>query len=586
MRKLLLALPVLCIVLFTGKTLAQESVGIGTTSPNPNSILDIDPNSPLGVLLPRLNPDDTLTLTSNPANKGMIFYDTIATAFRYFDGTYWVLVGSGGGAGTDGKSILNGPANPTGPDGNNGDFWINTSTYEIFGPKTTGVWGPGTPLIGADGNTVLNGTVDPTPADGNDGDFYINTNTDSIFGPKTGGLWGTGTSLVGPAGTDGNTILNGTVDPTPGDGNDGDFYINTVSDSIFGPKTAGVWPAGEPLLRPGGANDTIPANVFSARVDGLAATPDANRLLSSSYNWINSITRTGTGQYQIDFLPGFFTQTPSVTTFMDGADRLRMVSSSSNSVTVEFFNSGGPVHPSSFDIIVQRQGADYQNTLTAPPNIVSYLQSNGTNLYADTADLVIGSNVNNPNASLSLDATDKGLQLNRVDTATIRGSLGAGDEGLIIYDPTLDQLFVWKGSNFEAAGSGAGANDTIPANVFSARIDAAGNIISESYPFIQSVGNSVTGWYEITYIPGFFTEEPSVFVTSTTASIVSMIDKGFTDQNQVRVYTRGNTTGVPQNDEFYIVVQRQGADYQNTLTAPPNVVGYLQTNGNDFYQSC
>jgi hypothetical protein len=51
---------------------------------------------------------------------------------------------------------------------------------------------------GIDGKTLRNGTVDPT-TEGVDGDFYINTTSNEIFGPKTGGVWGTGTSLVGPS---------------------------------------------------------------------------------------------------------------------------------------------------------------------------------------------------------------------------------------------------------------------------------------------------------------------------------------------------------------------------------------------------
>ena len=47
---------------------------------------------------------------------------------------------------------------------------------------------------------MLNGAADPTGGIGTDGDFYINTTTDFIFGPKTAGAWGTGTSLVGPQG--------------------------------------------------------------------------------------------------------------------------------------------------------------------------------------------------------------------------------------------------------------------------------------------------------------------------------------------------------------------------------------------------
>ena len=55
---------------------------------------------------------------------------------------------------------------------------------------------------GADGRTLLNGVVDPT-TEGADGDFYINTNTWYIFGPKAT-TWPAGVSLVGPTGPAGS----------------------------------------------------------------------------------------------------------------------------------------------------------------------------------------------------------------------------------------------------------------------------------------------------------------------------------------------------------------------------------------------
>jgi hypothetical protein len=48
-------------------------------------------------------------------------------------------------------------------------------------------------------------------------------------------------------------IINGTADPTSGVGSNGDFFLNTVNLKIFGPKTAGAWPAGVPLAGPQGA---------------------------------------------------------------------------------------------------------------------------------------------------------------------------------------------------------------------------------------------------------------------------------------------------------------------------------------------
>lgn len=91
------------------------------------------------------------------------------------------------------QSSLQGPAGPQGPQG-------------IQGPAGTN----GT--NGVDGKTVRYGAADPTGADGVDGDFYINTTSHTIFGPKAGGAWPAGTSLVGPqgpAGADGAGITNG-----------------------------------------------------------------------------------------------------------------------------------------------------------------------------------------------------------------------------------------------------------------------------------------------------------------------------------------------------------------------------------------
>ncbi|AID16849.1 hypothetical protein vBDshPR2C_34 [Dinoroseobacter phage vBDshPR2C] len=48
------------------------------------------------------------------------------------------------------------------------------------------------------GSGILSGTVDPT-TEGNDGDFYYRTDTNTIFGPKNG-TWPAGVSLVGPEG--------------------------------------------------------------------------------------------------------------------------------------------------------------------------------------------------------------------------------------------------------------------------------------------------------------------------------------------------------------------------------------------------
>lgn len=132
--------------------------------------------------------------------------------------------GDTGSAGADGRTVLNGSGVPDGGLGVNGDYYLDNTTYAIYGPKTSGAWGLSTSLIGpqgdqgiqgiqgdigdtgsagADGKTVRSGSGVPSGGLGVDGDFYINTAANTIYGPKTSGAWGSPTSIVGPQGSQG-----------------------------------------------------------------------------------------------------------------------------------------------------------------------------------------------------------------------------------------------------------------------------------------------------------------------------------------------------------------------------------------------
>jgi len=74
---------------------------------------------------------------------------------------------------------------------------------------------------GADGKTILNGDGVPASGIGVDGDFYIDTTNDDIYGPKTSGAWGAGTSLIGPAGEAGV------------DGDDGEVNLTTTWNAVL-----------------------------------------------------------------------------------------------------------------------------------------------------------------------------------------------------------------------------------------------------------------------------------------------------------------------------------------------------------------
>lgn len=222
--------------------------------------------------------------------------------FVYNDGTSFVTSdlrgpkGDNGPAGKDANTILTGSSSPASGLGKAGDLYLNTTTHQLFGPKNTSGWGPGTPLIGKagadgtngkdgtnglDGRTILNGITDPTATTGSDGDIYFNTSTFDFFGPKATGNWGAPISLVGPKGVDGTngthgkdgldgrSILNGTTDPIATIGNDGDFYLNTTLFKFFGPKAGGNWGTPVSLAGPKGANGKDGTNGIDG-IDGTA----------------------------------------------------------------------------------------------------------------------------------------------------------------------------------------------------------------------------------------------------------------------------------------------------------------------------
>ncbi|MCU1348653.1 MAG: hypothetical protein JWO56_1683, partial [Acidobacteria bacterium] len=100
---------------------------------------------------------------------------------------------------------------------------------------------------GADGMTVLSTNGAPANGTGANGDFAYDGAAKVMYGPKAAGVWPAGVSLAGTNGTngvDGNTVLYGSGVPASGTGVNGNFYIDKDAWTIYGPKAAGAWPAG------------------------------------------------------------------------------------------------------------------------------------------------------------------------------------------------------------------------------------------------------------------------------------------------------------------------------------------------------
>ena len=82
-RTFFLALLALTVFLTSPQVFAQDNVGIGTISPDPSALLEIQALDK-GLLIPRT---DTLSIT-NPAT-GLLIYTVTDSSFWYFDGIVW-----------------------------------------------------------------------------------------------------------------------------------------------------------------------------------------------------------------------------------------------------------------------------------------------------------------------------------------------------------------------------------------------------------------------------------------------------------------------------------------------------------------
>lgn len=82
--------------------------------------------------------------------------------------------------------------------------------------------------------------IPPTPASSSssDGDYYLNKSNGDLYGPMATGAWGTPTGLATQAELDAlaGTIYSGTDTPPAGTGATGDYYHSTNLKRLYGPK--------------------------------------------------------------------------------------------------------------------------------------------------------------------------------------------------------------------------------------------------------------------------------------------------------------------------------------------------------------
>ena len=191
--------------------------------------------------------------------------------------------GPQGPAGATGATGLTGAAGPQGPAGATGA----TGPQGPAGATgLTGAVGPQGPqgLAGTNGNGVLNGASAPSNNQGVDGDFFVNTTTNTIYGPKANGVWPSGVSLVGPQGSAGATGATGPQGPAGATGAAGPQ----------GPVGA-TGPQG--LQGPAGATGPQGPSGILASGSAVGNTPywDGNQWVLNSSNIYNNGTSVGIG---------------------------------------------------------------------------------------------------------------------------------------------------------------------------------------------------------------------------------------------------------------------------------------------------
>ena len=178
---------------------------------------------------------------------------------------------------------------------------------------------------------------------------------------------------AGPTGSAGSTILNGTVDPSSGTGTDGDFYINTTTSMIFGPKASGTWPAGVSLVGPAGST-SMSDSVFEIYDNG-----DSTKKLKFE---VSGITTATTRTVSI----------PDASTTLVGTDTTQTLTNKTltTPVIASISNSGTITLPTGTRTLVARDTTDTltNKTLTAP--VIASIVNTGTLTLPTSTDTLVG----------------------------------------------------------------------------------------------------------------------------------------------------------------------------------------------------
>ena len=140
------------LAIFISIVAKSQSVGINADGSTANSTAMLDVKSTTkGFLPPRMDVTQRDAIVS-PATGLIIFCTDCGTGGepQYYSGSSWTSM-------IKSSSVLSGTVDPDGNTGENGDFFINTDSFQLFGPKTSGTWPTGVSLVGPQGEVGATG---------------------------------------------------------------------------------------------------------------------------------------------------------------------------------------------------------------------------------------------------------------------------------------------------------------------------------------------------------------------------------------------------------------------------------------------
>lgn len=331
--------------------------------------------------------------------------------------------------------------------------------------------------------TIHNGAGAPSGALGIDGDFYIDTTADAIYGPKAAGAWGSGTSLIGPTGATGATGPAGSTGATGAAGAAG-------ATGASGPVPIDyTWDTGTTAADPG-----------SGKIRANNAT-----LSSATALYISETDRLGNG------LAALIQSWDDSTSTTKGVLQIIDLVTPANRV---YFNVTGTVSDGGYyDTITvsHRSGA---TSLTAVNVALMFFATGDKGADgAGAGDVIAASNFGTDNTIIRADGTLKGVQSSGV---------AIDDTTFSLYPTTSDSGALGKTTNmwgdlFLASGGVVNWNNGDVTITHSANALAFAGA-SSGYTFDAVVTAGTTAATAVKIDPSGFVEFPEVSAPSTPAS--------------------------------------------------------------------